>query len=279
MTEETTTSLADYGDWSAEDANSELEEVKSASSSEFLVVPPDSKKKVRLLPPPPGIKSPFFVVWKHAYTDPESGKFIAFPCPKQLAGRRCQTCEESQALRRSAAQADQDLSWEMRAKKRVLVNLLDREDGKTKVWEIGAPMGKPKGKTLYEKLLKLRQDEDVGGNFVNPTNKGFDVIIQRTGKGKFNTSYEVFVDRHPSPLADDDEEALAICQGQPDLNWYITPPTPEQLQSILSGDGWGNKNREVDEGAGKRAALAASPTASSMVDDDYDPSGGDRPSF
>jgi len=225
--------LAQYRSWTSEDAAAEAD-AQGGPRAEWLKFPPDSKKRIRILPNPTG-GSPFRVVWKHAYTDPATGQFVAFACPRAHGGAHCPACTESASLKRSPHKDDQDQSWQMAAKKRVLVTVLDREDGLVKVWEFGAPMGAPKGKTMYEKLLALRADEDVGADYTDPTGAGYDLVIKRTGSGQKNTTYDAYLDRAPSPLHIDDDAAVAIIEGQPDLAPYMTPPTPEALAAKLGG--------------------------------------------
>ena len=55
------------------------------------------------------------------------------------------------------------------------------------------------GKMIYEQLRSIRNDPDSGGDFTHPET-GFDIIIERTGSGKFDTAYDVRAARHETKL-------------------------------------------------------------------------------
>ena len=98
------------------------------------------------------------------------------------------------SFRRSRNRGDKELGYQYKAKKRVVLNVyvrtieqlqtgVVRDVNAVQVWEISSGV---KGKSMHEKLQKLRTDKTSGGDFTDPLN-GFDLVLTRTGDDKENT--------------------------------------------------------------------------------------------
>jgi hypothetical protein len=227
--------------------------------------------------------TPFFMVWKHFFERPEKpGAWVSTPCPNKMGGGVCPLCQQAARLRATGDSVDDELGWDMTAKHKALVNVLDREKPGLGplVWEISSPMGRWKGRTMYEKIRGLMTGRNAA-NIVTPTDGGFDVIVTKTGQGRTGTSYTVQADRNTSPLSESHEEALGWINNQHDLRRFVIPPTPEQMAAIVDGKAMGPRSTVTQAGPGStgggggrapsraRGALAASPpteTASDYVE-------------
>ena len=120
--------------------------------------------------------------------------------------------------------------------------VLDRRDGKVKIWEPSS-----------EKIRDI-------GNIVNQWNKyptEFDVVISRTGSGKTTTRYSITISPNQAPLT---EEEMSL--EKPDLSDYYKP-NRERLLTLLSGKTPGKKEASTEEGSGETfkadAPVAPSP--------------------
>ena len=244
MSNEQQNELVPYLDYDLTTAAVETEQLQQASEDEAKVFfkPKQGESVVRIVPPAmawrawfdeKGIKpSPFFMVWKHFFERPQKpGAWVSTPCPARMGtGAVCPLCSQAARLRASGDPIDDDLGWDMTAKHKVLVNVIDRErpDVGPLVWELSAPMGRWKGRTLYEKLRALMTGRNAA-NIVTPTDQGFDVVITKTGKGRTGTSYTLQADRTPGPLSTDPSQTLDWINSQHDLRRYVVPPTAEQM--------------------------------------------------
>jgi hypothetical protein len=290
--------LSNYGGWSDEDAANEEKEQESKASgaSAFLIIKPDTTVVARVIPALSG--SPFKTFFKHFYKDPTTGKMVSYPCPAKEAGRPCPDCIRAANLMSASIQVDKDLGYKIRAKPRALVNLwirptdeelkhaedegLDTPLGVNKVWEVSSWVGKKKGKSMHEKLLALKQNARVGGNYTDPSSTGFDLLIERHG-AELNTRYEVYaLKTEPCPLLADEQAAIELIEsGQYDLAKFTVPPTDEQVQQILQGNsGPPSGGPRVGGGTQRRSLPPRSTrTAGDMAEEGYGEGGAGEPSF
>lgn len=222
------TNLQKWGTYT-EDAATEEQEVlaKEGSGTDYLKLEP-GKNVVRIMPPAAGRTSPFQIVYQH-YIELPDGKKWSFTCPRLMAKKRCPACQMSDQLRKTGNPADAEQARSLQAKRRVFANAIDRKD------EDAGPKVLAFGKTIHEALVKLRRDEDVGGDYTHPTD-GFDVVIDREGTGQFDTKYSVNMARKSRPLTEDPDEMEAWRVGMHDLNRFALVPTEEEIMARLRGE-------------------------------------------
>ncbi len=184
--------------------------------------------------------TPFVPVPKHFYERPGSGtapEYVSTQCPKKLGHGPCPICKESDILRASADEGDRELGWDMAAKPKRLVNVIVRgmEAAGPKIWELSTPMGKPKGMTMYEKLVAAMSGS-AGADLIDPIN-GFDVVVNKhvTGKGRTGTSYTVSAARQSTPLGTPAQIAEWM-ESQEDLLIYRSAPDPELILRMMRGE-------------------------------------------
>lgn len=252
--------LVPYLDYDLTTAAEEGEQQAKQAEDEAKIFwkPRDGENVIRIVPPPMdwqawyaehGLKpTPFFLVWKHFFERPEKpGAWVSTPCPHKMGGlSTCPLCHEAARLRATGDEVDDELGWDMTAKHKALVNVIDRDDEESGplVWEISAPIGRWKGRTMYEKIRALMTGRNAA-NIVTPTAKGFDVVVTKTGKGRTGTSYTVEALRSPNALSEDAEQAIGWINSQHDLRQFIIPPTPEQMQAIIEGKAMGPRQAQA----------------------------------
>jgi len=245
-----TKALTTYLDFDITGAEQDLAKQSEEAEKESKIYwkHPGGERALRILPPPVSwapwfeqqqIKpTPFILFWKHFYERPdEPGSWVSTPCPLKEANEPCPICREAARLRSTGNQLDDDLGWDMSAKYKCLINVIDRDDPESGplMWEISAPSGKWKGRTMYERLRGLMTGR-AARNLVTPTDQGFDLIITKSGSGRKGTSYTLQADANPSPLSRDSAEAARWIETQHDLRTFIVPPTREQIAAIASGE-------------------------------------------
>jgi len=103
-------------------------------------------------------------------------------------------------------------------KMKYFINILDRKDGKIKVYNF-PPTIKKKFQNLFNKFGDLSQ---------------YDVVITRTGKDFTNTKYEVLPAMNSVKLTDTEIENIK--NNIINLNEVFKIPTPEEVNNMVSGE-------------------------------------------
>lgn len=233
MTTVTTTNLQKYGDFPVEEAEKELAIVERESTGGAYMKLQVGRNVVRILPNKTPGKMPFVRVKEHYIKVPGNDRAVVFACPTAMAKKRCPACEKADRLRQSGNPVDRDAAYELSAKMRIYANVIDRNE----------PESGPKilafGKTIYERLMTLRKDEDAGGNYTDPVN-GFDIIITRKGTG-MDTSYEVDAHRKLTQLSANAMQAAEWIENQHDLEGRAAVRSYEELIKSLRGESAGGE--------------------------------------
>lgn len=217
--------LVKHGDFPVELAEKELADIDRGNADFMKLVV--GRNVVRFLPPKIG-KQAFTKVLEHFVRIPGVQRPAVFVCPSSHAKQRCPACDKAAQLRTSGNPADRDAAYEFSAKMRVYASVIDRR----------SPESGPKvvafGKSIWEQLLKLRKDQDAGGDFTDPLG-GFDIIIERAGTGKNDTEYTVNGSRKTSPLHANQEQANEWIEGQADLERFMKLRGYDELKQAMSG--------------------------------------------
>lgn len=216
--------IIQYDEWTDETAQADERSAASgASDGAEIIKIPDGRNAFRFLPPLSGWGGkPFSVVWQHWFTDHDSKRFPV-PCPRKNHSKRCPVCERAAAMTRTGNPVDADAAKALDPSVRVFANVLVRgsEDEGPKALSMPFSM-------VYKRLLAIRNDPDLGGNFTR-ADEGFDIIIKRTGQG-LNTEYEVGASKHTSPLT---ELELGMVGQQLDVHKLAQMPTREAMERAL----------------------------------------------
>lgn len=240
MTKETkpakqeTQALATYGEWTPEQM--EKESAAMASGGDFLKIPV-GRTVVRFLPPKIGWPSPFVIIHQHFIELPGVEEKIIFACPKMHESKKCLACGKADAMESSGNARDERAARKLRPSKRVMANVVPNPknpEAKVGIYAFG--------KTVYDQLKSIREDDEGGGNFMDPI-KGFNISITRVGTGMNDTKYTCQASRNMGPLLNMD-----WIENQTDLRKMVRIPTVEQQQRLFDGedprDVWGDAKKE-----------------------------------
>ncbi len=235
-----TTAIATYGEWTPEQME---EESKTMSTGGDFFKVPQGNTNVRFLPPKIGWKSPFVIQHQHFIDMPGLDRPVIFCCPKMHQSQKCLACAKADAMEASGNARDERAARRLRPAKRVMANIVvNPKDPESKV-QIYAF-----GKTVYEQLKAIRENDEGGGNFMDPI-KGFTITIKRVGAGKDDTKYTLIAARAITPLANMD-----WIEVQGDLRRLIRIPTVDQQKRLFDGedarDVWG----DGDGGGSRRSS-------------------------
>lgn len=221
-------SIISYGDFTQEDAQKAFEEKQNngGNAKTKFFKPKEGYTKIRIIPPQLG-KPLRNIRYQHTVDVPGVGT-VFFNCPEKAEVRHCGVCAEVKKLFDTKKEVDKERAKNLNAKYRSLFNIIvrDQEDEGPMVYEMGSE--------LENKLLKLRSVDDW--DFINPL-VGVDLMVERTGKGKFDTKYNITVaDKgRGRPLVDGGEDAIRmIIETQPDLSRFTRIPSDEEIQELLT---------------------------------------------
>ena len=244
-----TTAIVQYGDWTEEQQEKDSKEM--SGSGEWWK-PPVGKSSVRFLPPKVGWPGPFVVQHQHFINMPGIDRAIIFCCPKMHENKKCLACAKADTLEASGNAKDEKQAQKLRPQKRMMANVVinsKKPDSKVQVWAFG--------KTIYDQLKAIRQDDENGGNFLDPI-KGFNLGLTRTGTGRDDTRYTIISAREQTKLANMD-----WIEVQKDLRRTVRIPTVEQQERLFDGE----DPRDVF-GSGRPAAGNGQSSPSDSIDVD-----------
>lgn len=153
------------------------------TSNTGFIYPKEGCTRVRLLSPGPnkelGLEVIRFYINKNSIFSPAT---FDEPCPFM---------EKYQELKNSPNEEDKNLAKTMVPSRRYVLACLLYKDDKGKELENG---GEPKvmmvPASIYQDIIEYYLDEDEAGDMTDPDN-GYDIKIERSGSGKFDTTYSV----------------------------------------------------------------------------------------
>lgn len=182
----------------------------------------------------------------------EDGK-TSMVCRKTRDSKaRCPICEFIDQLQMSKDKNDKKLAEAIKPRKRVYMNVIDRDSDSDKDELKVLPVGL----TIQKAIVAILCDPDYG-DITDPI-EGRDVTIKRTGQG-LNTEYTVLPKPNPSPAStnltpEQLEEQMA------DLEAFWSAPSIEDMEKVLYGE-------DSDDDGEPRNMSGAARNANS---DDYD---------
>lgn len=166
----------------------------------------------------------------------------------------CPVCEYISQLQMSKDKNDKKLAEAIKARKRVYLNVIDRDsDSDTDELKV-----LPVGLTIQKAIVAILCDPDYG-DITDPV-EGRDVTIKRTGQG-LNTEYSVLPKPNASPASttltpEQIEEQMA------DLDAFWSIPSVEDMEKVIYGEDGDDDDYEPRNRSG------AAKTATD--NDDYD---------
>jgi hypothetical protein len=252
------TNLQKFGEYASDEAQREADDSAAAGGGGDFLKIEVGRNIIRILPPMPGKRSPFRVIYRHFLHPPGAKGPFVFTCPRYEAKKPCPVCAEADRLKASGNPADRDRAFELFASRRVFCNVIDRRKPEEGV-KIAVLT-----KKVHDQLTALRKDPDAGGDFTHPEH-GFDIIIERVGKGKTDTAYTVRRVTRESALGE-----LAWLDEQKDLDQYAaTLLTPDQIRAGVSGEDAGG-GQERRGGEQPRSGTRQRTAQDDAMDGDYE---------
>lgn len=194
-------------------------------------------KNVRRVLWPKGEKDVFYSEGFLHFSLGAEGKKVA-TCPKTFNEKNpCPICEYVAQLQKSKSKQDKKLADQIKAKRRIYINVLSRDD------EEETPKVLPIGVTILKGLLETICDPDYGD--ITDPETGRDVTITRKGQG-LNTEYSV-LPKPKSSVVSEDVEVDDIEEAMADLDALFIEKSYDELQAILDGeDEEDNEDEEED---------------------------------
>lgn len=195
-------------------------------------------KNVRRILWPKGDKDVFYSEGFLHFSLGADGKKVA-TCPKTFNEKNpCPICEYVAQLQKSKSKQDKKLADQIKAKRRVYINVLSRDD------EEEAPKVLPIGVTILKGLLETICDPDYGD--ITDPETGRDVTITRKGQG-LNTEYSV-LPKPKSSVVSEDLEVDDIEEQMADLDALFIEKSYDELQAILDGEDEDDNEDDGEDG-------------------------------
>lgn len=270
-------SLVKYKTLDDETFEAMQKEAEKLSGGKFVKIKV-GKTELRVVP---GREWPPIVVVMEHFLRLAGGKRVRFVCPRHMAGQYCPSCDRGDALRATGHPDDYGAAGDFIAKFRAYANVVLRSQ------EDRGPQPLAFGRQIYDDLAVIREDD---GDYTDPTDEGFDIIIRRKGTGMEDTEYKVTASKECRPLHDDAATVNEWIEMAKDLRQYSRVPTREQLEAmgvLESEDGGGRRRRrrrgddEEDERparksrSGRRSRRERGARKERTVEDDAVDGGGD----
>jgi len=189
--------------------------------SSALWKPSEGKSTIRIVPWKDRPDNPFIELYFHYL----GRKTQLSPITN---GKADPIAEFADKLRQTGEKDDWKFARQFSPKLRTYAPIIVRgeEDKGVRFWGFG--------KTVYEQLLAIIDDEDWGD--ITDVQQGFDVGIEFIPQKKSKTDYaetKILVKRKPTPLSGDAEELEAWLTTQPDIGEVYEEPTYEDLRTFL----------------------------------------------
>lgn len=279
--------LAQYEHGLDADALDETDrEVQSAYANEFAKLE-QGENVFRFLPAKERGQNPLRIIHEH-YLDIEVAgkkKTVKFVCSRMMSKgkERCPACDMADKLMKGNS-VDKQAARDFKPGMRIYANVIDRNR------EEEGPRVFAFGKSIFDQLKKIRQSKRAGGDFVLPTEKGFDIIIEREGEG-LSTKYKVFADRDRAVLSDDEDLAVEWIENQWPLENYAVLNEYKHNLALMNGDDPKEAARrssrkalsagDEEEDGGRRSRRSRRSAADDLeedggvIDAEYRESGGD----
>jgi hypothetical protein len=184
---------------------------------------------VRLVPPTwPDPQHYGFDLWLHYNVGPEKG---VYACLKRMQNQPCCICEEIAEAEKSQSEADKKYASELKAGKRVMSYIVDRNEEKKGVQAWSMPW------TMDRDILAISMDRRTKEVYaIDDPNSGFDVEFERKGTG-LNTEYiGIALARRESTLGDPKWLDFAVSRPLPD---QIVQYDYEHIKKVFFGKGTG----------------------------------------
>lgn len=185
-------------------------------------------KNVRRILWPKGDSESFFSEGYLHFSLGKDGKSVV-TCPKTWGSKnRCPVCEYVEQLQKSKNKDDKKLANDIKATRRIYVNVLNRDDEENG----DTPIVLPIGATILKGILGVLCDPDYGD--ITDPEEGRDITITRKGTG-MQTEYAV-LPKPKTSVASDEKSPEEIEEEMTDLEGLFIEQTYEQLEAVMNGE-------------------------------------------
>lgn len=162
--------------------------------------------------------------YMHFGLGPE-GKSSAVCRKTNTSKETCPICDYIHQLQMSKNANDKKLAEAIKARKRVFMNVIDRDSGTEEIKVL------PVGLTVQRAIVSILCDPDYG-DITDPT-EGRDITIKRSGQG-LNTEYTVLPKPNTSP-ASTTLTPQQIEENMADLEAFWAIPSIEDMEKLIYG--------------------------------------------
>lgn len=196
-------------------------------------------KNVRRVLWPKGDKDNFYSEGYLHFGLGAEGKSVA-TCPKTWNSKeKCPICEYVEQLQQSKSKDDKKLANDIKAKRRIYINVLNRDDDE----DGDTPKVLPIGVTILKGLLETICDADYGD--ITDPEDGRDITITRKGQG-LKTEYSV-LPKPKSSEACEDKTPEELEEEMTDLDSLFIKKSYDELEDILNGEDGDSDDDEDNE--------------------------------
>lgn len=221
---EAKTGLIKYQTYTPEAAAADKKQADAASGDFWK--PAAGNNTIRILPAPDSKHKVLVQTHNHFIEIPGNERAVGFNCPRLMLKKPCIVCVRADVLKAQSNKPDRDMGFQMSPKARNYVYLIDRSNPEA------GPRCYAFGKKLFERLMEIRADQANGGDWADPSEDGFDLVLHKKGE-KLTTEYNLSPARGSCALGHDQwiEDVLSL----PDLQQYAGVPTTEEIEEKLGG--------------------------------------------
>lgn len=235
-----TTAITKYQEPNFDELEAEAAKVQTSRGGVFLKLD-EGNTVLRFFPALAG--KPWMKSWhKHFFQVGDERRNII--CARMQANEPCVVCDKAKKMLSSGNRLDSKSAKALEPKPYFYVNCIDMKNPEkgVQVWSMSG--------NIYKDLLTAVSMAEVKQVFTNPKT-GFNIIVNRVGKGQHDTRYKIAVARVATELPD----AEAIIESQHDLESMETLPSDEEADEAAEGKfeqkSWGKGAPK--EAKGKRA--------------------------
>jgi hypothetical protein len=197
--------------------------------------PSDGRNVVRFLPPKEGKEDFYSETMIHYNLGPKQNKQAV--CRKAAGEKSCPACDFVDELFKGDKD-DEKLAKKIKAKMKYYYNVVDRsleedDEGYGEVLVYGG------GVSVFEEILGIICDPDYGD--VTDSEKGFDIIINKSGKG-LDTEYKVNARPKQSEIGIEDWETKLV-----DLDVLTNAKSEEDIIHLMEEGEWPARSSDDDD--------------------------------
>ena len=197
-----------------------------SGSAGFLCALSEGVTIVRILPEVGDMPRFFQEVGIHQMPG-KDGKRVYCPKFTSRGKLNCPVCEIVDQLYQAGDTASKAFAGQIRVQKKYWMNVIARADDK-----VGPKIYTP-GVLVFRQLMSLIQDPDYGD--ITDVEDGYDIKIERKGKGKTDTDYQARAAKNSSPLSDDPDKVDEWLSAAKDVSYVEVSTNPDEDAELAEG--------------------------------------------